>query len=175
MQFEIDGRPYDVPMLSSFDLDEDRLFYQATGMHTEDAWLGLETGTVTSRDLFDNEGFLAVMAQIAYRREHPEITDDLIVRLVGKQKRVDMIASLARSIADDEEDAEPGKDEGTTSVPNESSKSSSEERTTTSEPRPSPDSTRSESASVPPVVARGTTGTPGSDTSPESAPIRLAS
>lgn len=174
MRFEIDGQPYDMPMLTSFDLDEDRLFYQATGMHTEDAWLGLDAGTVTSRDLFDNEGFLPVMAQIAYRREHPDVTDDLIVKVVGRQKRVAMIASLALSLEQEAEDDEPGKDEGTTSVPNESSKSSNGERPTSSEPKLSPGSLDSASSSVPQVVARGTTGTSGSGTSQESAPVTLA-
>lgn len=174
MQLEIDGSMYDFPMLSSFDLDEDRIFYQLTGMHTEDAWLGLDAGTVTSRDLFDNEGFLAAMAQIAYRREHPDVTDDLVVKLVGRQKRVDLIASLARSITPEEEQDEPGKDEGTTSVPTGSSQSSSSAKPNYNEPKPSPESKDSDSSSVPQVVARGTTGTSGSDTSPESVPVRLA-
>lgn len=173
MDFEIDGEPYEFPLLSTFDLDEDRIFYRLTGMHTEDAWLGLHDGTVTSRDLFDNEGFLPAMTQVAYRREHPDVDDELIVKVAGRQKRMDMVASLARSLGEPGEEDEPGKDEGTTSVPNESSTSSSSEKPSSSEPKPSPGSTDSASYSEPQEDGPATTGTSGSDTSPASAPVRL--
>ena len=173
MQLEIDGRLYDFPLLSTLDLDEDRIFYQATGMHTEDAWLGVqEGGALKWSDLVDNEGFLAAMARIAYRREHPDVQDEIVVEIVGRQKRMDMLASIALSLKTGDDDS--GKVEGATNAPNGSSTSSSSERPTTSEPTLSPGSTSSESRSVPPVVALGTTGTPVSDTSPASAPVRLA-
>ena len=39
------GRQHQVPAeAGSFDLDEDRLFFQGTGLHAEDVWLGIQDG-----------------------------------------------------------------------------------------------------------------------------------
>ena len=68
MQFEIEGQVYEFPMVGSFDLDENRIFFQGTGMHAEDVWLGLQDdGGLSFAELMRNEGFLASMAHIAYR------------------------------------------------------------------------------------------------------------
>lgn len=172
MNLEIDGTPYEFPSIGSFDLDEDRIFYKATGMHVEDVWLGIQDdGDLSFSTLVQNEGFLPAMAHIAYRREHPEETADAIFRVVGRQKRLEMLASLASSVADDQEaDAAPLED-GTNSPDGSSPRSSSEKPST----QPSKDGSSgsiSEKSSGPPDAAQETIGTGESDASSTSDHLR---
>lgn len=169
MQLEIDGQLYELPDISSFDLDEDRIFYKATGLHAEDVLIGLqEGGGLSFRDVLDNEGYLSAVAHIAYRREHENEADDVVMKVVGRQKRVALLASLLNSAQGDDDP----KDEGATNAPDESSTRSSSESESTPPNKTGSSGTPSETSSVPQVVALGTTGTPESDTSQGSGRMR---
>lgn len=173
MQLEIDGAAYEFPSVGSFDLDEDRIFFQATGMHAEDVWIGLQDdGDLSFSALIGNEGFLPAMAHIAYRREHPDEAADVVLKIVGRQKRMNMIGSLAASIEEEPAGDEPGKDEGTTSVPNESLTSSSSEKSRTPHSKDESSGRTSETSSVPQDDDRGITGTGASGTSSMSDRLR---
>lgn len=169
MQLEIDGELYELPLVSSFDLDEDRIFFKATNLHAEDVWMGLQDGGGLSFSvLLQNEGFLPAMAHIAYRREHPDDPDDLIVKVVGRQKRVEMIGSLARSLEDDAS----GEPVGTTSVPDGSSKSSKQGKRSTRRTKEERSGKRSKSSSDRQDVTPAPTGTDESDGRSTSARLR---
>lgn len=176
VNIEIDGATYEFPSIGSFDLDEDRLFFQGTGLHAEDVWLGIQDGgDLSFSTLVANEGFLTSMAHIAYRREHPNETSEAIFRVVGRQKRLEMVASLANSIAEEDEpeaDAVPLAD--ATTGQNGSSERSNDEKPTTQPNKDGSSGTLSAQSSVPPVVAHGITGTGGSDMSSTSGRIRQA-
>lgn len=176
VNIEIDGATFEFPSIGSFDLDEDRIFFQGTGLHAEDVWLGIqEGGDLSFSKLVANEGFLTSMAHIAYRREHPDESAETIFRVVGRQKRLEMVASLANSIADEEQpdgDAAPLAD--ATPVTPESSGTFSSEKPSTLLSKDGSSGKPSVPSSVPQVVALGITGTGGSDTSPTSDPIRQA-
>lgn len=163
MQIEIDGVAYEVPDIGTFDLDEDRIFYKATGLHVEDVLLRIQDGEEVG--LLDNDGFLSAVAHIAYRREHPTESAEAIFRVVGRQKRLDMVVSLAQSLEEDppEGDAAPLAD-GTTGQ-NGSSERSNEGKPSTPPSRDGSSGKPSAPSSVPQVVALGITGTGGSDMS----------
>jgi hypothetical protein len=176
MQIEIDGTAYEFPSIGSFDLDEDRIFFKGTGLHAEDVWLGIQDGgDLSFSALVANEGFLTAMAHIAYRREHPNETDETIFRVVGRQKRLEMIASLANSIAEDEPEADTVPLADGTTGPTVSSEKSNDRRPSTPPNKEGSSGKPSGPSSVPPVVALGITGTGVSDMSSTSDRIRQAS
>ena len=175
MNIEIDGKPYEFPSIGSFDLDEDRIFYKGTGLHAEDVWLGIQDGgDLSFSSLVANEGFLTAMAHIAYRREHPNESADAIFRVVGRQKRLEMVASLAASIAEEEPEADAAPLADGTTEPTGSSERSNAGKPSTPPNKDDSSGKPSEPSSVPPVVALGITGTGGSDTSSMSDRIRQA-
>jgi len=176
VNIEIDGAEYEFPSIGSFDLDEDRIFFQGTGLHAEDVWLGIQDGgDLSFQKLVAIEGFLTAMAHIAYRREHPDESAEAIFRVGGRQKRLEMVASLANSIAEDDEpegDTVPLAD--ATTGPSGSSGRSNDEKPSTPPSRDGSSGTLSGPSSVPQVVALGITGTGASAMSPTSRQIRRA-
>lgn len=169
--FEIDGTHHEMPLVGSFDMDENRIFNQQTGLHAEDVWLGLQSGGgMTFGELMRNEGFLTALAHIAYRRENPDIPDDVIAKKIGKVNRVGLFASLVESLVEAEE--EDPKEQVSTTAPSEPSTSSSVDRPNTTGRKAKSSGKRSKKSSVPPEETPANIGTTGSDTSATSVPLR---
>ena len=168
--FEIDGVFYEVPLPSSFDLDEAKVFYETTGFVVEAIWLE----DLGFADLMKREGFLTALVVIAYRRANQDASIDDIRARVGKVNRQQLFVSMVASMTAGLEEPDKGKGEGTTSVPNESSTSSSSESKTSEQRNSERSGELSTTSSVPRVVALGTTGTIESGTLSTSVPIRQA-
>lgn len=171
--FEIDGKFYELPLLGTFDMDENRIFKRQTGLNAEDAWLGLQDdGEMSFHELFRTDGFLESMVHIAYRREHPDIESHQIERMIGKLNRMELFASFVTSLSQEEE--APLQTSGSTSEPERSSPSEKLSRLPTSSSREETSGSSSETSSELPDAGPGSTGTIGSGGRSTSAPRGLA-
>jgi hypothetical protein len=170
--FEIDGTFHEMPLVGSFDMDENRIFKQRTGLHAEDVWLGLQPGGgMTFGELMRNDGFLESLAHIAYRRSNPGVADDVIAQRIGKVNRIGLFASLVDSMVGTDEDSDP-KESGSTRAPNEPSTSSTVDKPNTTGRKGKSSGKGSKKSSGRQDDGPATTGTTGSDTSATSVPLR---
>jgi len=167
--FEINDQFYELPLLGTFDMDENRIFKQQTGLNAEDAWLGLqEGGDLSFHDLFRTDGFLEAMIHIAYRREHPDEPAEEIATMIGKLNRMEMFGSFVASLTDEDEEEAPLQTNGSTSEPDRSSPSEKPSKPSTSENRLSSSGRTSERSSGRPddgPAPIGITGSGGPSTS----------
>lgn len=172
--FEIDGVFHEMPLLGSFDLDENRVFKLRTGMHAEEVWLGLQDGADLSfAELLRNDGFLEALVHIAYRRANEGTTDDEIQRRVGKMNRLDLFSSLITSMIEEEAEEEPVPlGSGTTSDPNGSSTSSPPGKPGTKPSKEKRSGKRSAKSSDQQDDGLGSIGITGSDTPSVSGQLR---
>ena len=165
--FKIDGQVYEMPLPSSFDIDEAEIYFKYTGVVLEEIWLE----NIGWNELKTRPGFVPAFAHVAYRRAHPEVGYDDARVVVGRQNRYELVGSWIASLADDDasEDPKATSDEQTKPSPTSSETGSKPGNPTLPPESSGPGSTKS---SVPPVVARGTTGTSGSDGPATSVPLR---
>lgn len=166
--FKIDGVVYEMPLPSSFDIDEAEIYFKYTGVVLEEIWLE----NVGWDELKTRPGFVPAFAHVAYRRAHPNAGYDDIRVVVGRQNRYELVGSWIASLADDESSEDPKEqttDDPTRPSPTSSETESKPGKTTSHSESSGPDSmTRSE----PPVVEHETTGTSVSDGQPTSVPLR---
>lgn len=156
--FNIGGTFYEVPLPHTFDIDECGIYYRYTGHVVEAIWLDDKPVA----DLFYTDGFLPALVHIAYRRAHPEVEDDAVKALVGKQNRLELFGAMVGGLLGEPEDEDP-KAQATTES-DASWKPSNDQKPSTPNGSESSSGRHSMTSSVPPVVARGTTGIIGSDT-----------
>lgn len=166
--FKIDGVVYEMPLPSSFDMDEAEIYFKYTGLVVEEFWLE----NVGWDELKKRPGFIAALAHIAYRRQHPDANYDDVRVVVGRQNRYELVGSWISSLLDEPDGSEDPKAENP--APDKQSRISSEtesKRGKTTSPAESsgePSTTRSGQQDGGPA----TTGTPGSDGQPGSVPLR---
>jgi hypothetical protein len=106
--FLIGGTYYDVPRLETFDLDEEQILFDISGViqmdfvpaHPE---ASDEEKAEVDRRIFltvRNPSFKRALIHIAYRRQHREMSFDEIASLVGRVSAVDSELALLRGDAD---------------------------------------------------------------------------
>ncbi len=168
--FLIEGRVYEVPDIGTFTIGECKVFTRLTGLTLEGVLLGMDDGTLPFVDLVrNNGGFLPSLVEIAYRREHPELTSEQVEAVIDRTNRLEMFTALLDT--GDEVDADPPLS-GATSAPPESSPRNSNSHEPSVEDSTVISGTSSTPSSGRPAVTLGATGTIESDTSPTSALVR---
>lgn len=113
--FEIDGELYAVPALDSFTLAECEILENVSGFRQEDfepadpTWeeetRKAHAETVLQRIM--SPRFKRALAEIAYRRKHPDVSEELRSKLVGDANALDVTIAL---ILGDDEVADPSRD-----------------------------------------------------------------
>lgn len=169
--FEINGETYEVPMPSTFDMDEAQVFYDYTGWVVEEIWLG----DLDWAEIGRKPGFLSALVHIAYRRAHEEEADADIKALVGKQNRLSLFGAMLTAAMPDEEDKE-----GNPEAPQDGASNSSQTLNETdlkqsgTETQPDPSGKTSKQSSAERGNVRAITGTTGSDGQSTLAPLTPA-
>lgn len=167
--FKIDGVVYEMPLPSSFDIDEAEIYFKYTGVVLEEIWLE----NIGWDELKTRPGFVPAFAHIAYRRAHPGTGYDDVRVVVGRQNRYELVGSWIASLADDDESSEDPKaqtnDAPTRPSPTLSGIDSKPGKTTL---QPESSGLGSTTPSAQPDGERVTTGTSGSDGQAMSVPLR---
>ena len=134
---EIDGERYEIPTMDTLTLDEERILYIYADCVVQDfvpahpAWEENQqvAHTLAQMQRVRNPDFKRALAHIAYRRKHPEVTDDEINKAMGTVNALDLDLAMVSG----EDDADP---------PAQSSQSEPLEQSETSEPTSSTHSGR---------------------------------
>lgn len=167
--FLINGERYELPDMGTFTVKESRVFYKETGLVPEVVRMRLQAGELTFMDLLENVGFLPALATVAYMREHDDVDDLTVEKVISRTTRDDLfMALLDRS----EDDAVPPS-EGVTSTPPEQSPNGSSESTPSTVSLSSSSGRTSTPSSEKPDGPADSIGTTGSDTLVTLAPKRL--
>lgn len=103
--FEIGGKFYDVPRLETFDLDEEQILYDISGLVQMDFVSAHPEATDEVKAAVDfrilsavrNPAFKRALIHIAYRRQNRDKTFDEIESLIGRASAVDTEAALLRA------------------------------------------------------------------------------
>lgn len=103
--FQIGGAYYDVPRLETFDLDEEQILYDISGLVQMDFVTAHPEATDEVKAAVDlriltavrNPAFKRALIHIAYRRKHRDKTFEEIASLVGRVSAVDSEAALIRA------------------------------------------------------------------------------
>lgn len=167
--FTIDGVPYEMPLPSSFDIDEAEIYFKYTGFVLEEIWLD----DLGWDQLKTRPGFVPALAHVAYRRANPGASFDEVRVVIGKQNRYELVGSWISSLMPDDEPSEDPK-EPVSGDPTRPSATSSETeskpgKTTSPSESSGPGSTTS---SGEPVVEHEITGTFESDGPAVSVPLK---
>lgn len=161
--FVINGKPYEIPSLDTFDMDEAMVLYELSGLTLEDFALADDEDEEASAALaakLKNPGFLRALMQIAYTRGNPGMTAAKAKAAIGKSNLLQALQDFAGDDASPPD--ERPKSELETSSSSESSDSS-----------PSSSGADSRNGSDAPDESLERTGTTESDTSSlPSVPIR---
>lgn len=103
--FKIDGVVYEMPLPSTFDIDEAEIYFKYTGVVLEEIWLE----NIGWDELKTRPGFVPAFAHVAYRRAHPGTGYDDVRVVVGRQNRYELVGSWIASLADEDESSEDPK------------------------------------------------------------------
>lgn len=151
-EIEIDGEPFEIPMLASFDLDEEQILFDQTGLTSPD-FMAADPDTDDDEQKAHNDrvmqaikspGFRVAHVMVAYRRKHRDIPADEIRRLAGAVKGIDAWVNLiTQSMEADTSPlvrttGQPEQSENETPEKNGSSGSSSENDSGSSVDQPTP-------------------------------------
>lgn len=131
--FLIGGAYYEVPRLETFDLDEEQILYDISGIVQTDFVPAHPEATDEEKAEVDRRIFLSVrnpsfkraLVHIAYRRKHRDKTFDEIAELVGRVSAVDSELALLRGEADPPATSSPTQPENNSSTSEPSSSSGS--------------------------------------------------
>jgi len=168
--FELDGERYELPLISTFDLDEERILYVYADVVIQDL-MPIDPGLAADEKMielarqlrrFRNPDLKRAVAHVAYRRKHPEKSRDEIEKVLGT---VNALALDIAMYAEVEEDP-----------PNASQTSSSSERSENGLSNPSSSGRHTENTSPSLDLSLVNTGTSALGTfSPPSDPATQAS
>lgn len=168
--FEIEGKRYEIPKLSTINLDEERILYVYADVVLQDFAPVDPRLDDAAKQLIEfaqfrhirNPDFKRALAHIAYRRKHPDVSDADIQSAMGLVNALEVDMDMIR--AEDEEDPTRGSPKTRSSVSGENG--SSEPTSTPSESTTTGSDT--ENALGIRELTRIPTGTHESDTSSES-------
>lgn len=156
--FELEGQRYELPLLSTFNLDEERILYVYADVVIQDlmplhpdmdeAEKMVEQARQFRR--FRNPELKRAVAHVAYKRSHPDATEEAIERALGTVNALELDIAMFAEVED------PTKNSQT---------SSSSERNESERTDQSSSGSPTESTSPSPVLSLAPTGTTGSDTS----------
>lgn len=115
--FQIDGERYDIPTLDTITLDEERILYLYADCVIQDfapshpKW---DEARKAAHDLIQmqkvrNPDFKRALAHIAYRREHPDVSDSEINRALGTINALEVDLAM---LGDDPRPPEEGSQNG---------------------------------------------------------------
>ena len=100
--FEIDGEAYEIPALDTFTLDECEILWDVANMTQEDFEPADPTWPDEKRlahaeailEKIANPRFKRAIAEVAYRRKHPEVADELRSSVVGGANMLELSIAL---------------------------------------------------------------------------------
>lgn len=167
--FLIDGDRYELPDMGTFTVKESRVFYKETGLVPEVVRMRLQAGELSFMDLLENVGFLPALAAVAYMREHDDVDDLTVEKVISRTTRDDLFMAL---LDRPEDDAVPPS-EGVTSTPPEQSPNGSSEKPSSTSLSSGSSGMSSTPSSEKPDVPADSIGTTASDMSVMLVPARL--
>ena len=157
--FELDGETYELPLISTFNLDEERILYVYADVVIQDL-MPVDPGLPDDEKMielarqirrFRNPDLKRAVAHVAYRRKHPEKSQEEIEKTLGGVNALALDIAMYAEVDED--------------PPNDSQTSSSSEKSENGHSNQSSSGSPTASTSPSPDLSLVTTGTIESGTS----------